>query len=423
MSQKSLPACASYRCFGKCSEFLLQFFLIISVTACTTFPRKSYVPDPQAAVAADGISDIRIWADASPAEITAAARFFEPTEAVTSRRLAILAISGGGSAGAFSAGLLSGWTDRGNRPQFDLVTGVSAGALVAPFAFLGSSYDQALLSAFSPSSTKSLTHGFQPIRLLLSNSIADGRSLKQLIDRAVTPALLQAIAVEHKKGRRLVVMTTNLDAQRPVIWNMGAIAESASSNSLELFREVLLASASIPGYYPPVRISAGTAAQPYQELHSDGGIFAQFFIAPDALMFTNDGFGISPKQSADLYIIVNNTLEPQFTITPDGIIGVAARAYETILKSHARATINSAFLFARSRELSFRLAYIEKNVPYDFRTPFSPEYIQAVSELGYETGLSGAWRRKPPTGDAEPRASSPVDHLGISTGPVVVLQQ
>jgi Patatin-like phospholipase len=375
---------------------LAALFLLV---ACGSVPRAPYEPAPDDALTVAGIPNARIWADGSPAELAQSNVVLRASAPVTGDHVNILALSGGGSGGAFGAGLLAGWTARGDRPAFDVVTGVSTGALIAPYAFLGSEYDAQLTKAFSPEETAALNKGVTPFRVLFSNGISDNAALKRLIDTLVTPALLRSVAVEHARGRRLLVLTTNLDAQRPVIWDMGVIAGSGSPTSLALFRRVLLASSSIPGLYPAVRIPISGHDGPYEELHTDGGVFAQLFVGPDALM-TSGVLGLQPDGvTLDLYVVINNALDPAFSVTPDSILGVVARSYETFLKSHARATINSTYLFAQSQGFPFHLAYLEENVPYDFREPFAPDYLSRVYALGFQTGITGDWRSQPPSGD------------------------
>jgi hypothetical protein len=345
--------------------FALAAFLVL--VACGSVSRVLYEPAREDELTVAGIPDARIWADGSPTELAQSRTALRASAPVVGDHVNILALSGSGLGGAFGAGLLAGWTERGDRPEFDVVTGVSAGALIAPYAFLGSEYDPQLTKAFSPEETAALNKGVTPFRVLFSNGISDNAALKSLIDTLVTPALLQSVAAEHAKGRRLLVLTINLDAQRQVIWDMGRIAQVGSPRALALFRRVLLASASIPGFYPAVRIPVSGPDGPYEELHSDGGIFAQLFVGPDALM-TSGVLAARPDGMAlDLYVVINNALDPAFSFTPDSILGVVARSYETFLKSHARATINSTYLFARSQGFPFQLAYLEENVPYDFR--------------------------------------------------------
>ena len=161
-----------------------------------------------------------------------------------------LALSGGGGDGAFGAGILCGWTEAGTRPRFKLVTGISTGALIAPFAFLGPEYDAKLKEAYTTISDKDIYKVPGLLKLVLNlgriEGVASTEPLAGLLERIIDDNMMQAIAAEHNKGRRLLVGTTQLDAQRQVIWNMGAIAASRNPDALKLFRQVLRASASDP---------------------------------------------------------------------------------------------------------------------------------------------------------------------------------
>ena len=189
-----------------------------------------------------------------------------------------LAISGGGSSGAFGAGILNGWTRTDTRPTFKIVTGISTGALIAPFAFLGSDYDKQLKLVFTTTRTQDILERLNIFRALFrGEAFTQTTPLKHLIETHFDAAFLRAVAVAHNQGRRLYVGTTNMDAQTLVIWNMGVIANSGHPDTLELFQKVILASASIPAAFPPVFIEVEVDGQTYDEMHADGGTVRQVF--------------------------------------------------------------------------------------------------------------------------------------------------
>ncbi|HKX13301.1 MAG TPA: patatin-like phospholipase family protein, partial [bacterium] len=191
-----------------------------------------------------------------------------------------LAVSGGGDNGAFGAGLLNGWTAAGTRPEFKAVTGISTGALIAPFAFLGPKYDHVLTTVYTTISKDDIFKKRGLIRGFFSDAMADSAPMGQLIERYVDRGLLDAIAAEYAKGRLLLVGTTDLDALEPVIWNMTALAASKHPRALDLFRRIMLASASIPGAFPPVMLDVEVDGVRHQEMHVDGGTIAQVFLYP-----------------------------------------------------------------------------------------------------------------------------------------------
>jgi hypothetical protein len=234
--------------------------------------RPDFTAEDQAAAVIPGIPDARFWADSEKDFLAALPSTPGPW----------LALSTGGGDGAFGAGLLNGWSESGKRPEFSVVTGVSTGALMAPYAFIGPSQDPGLKRAYTEYNAGDI---FEDTKT--PESLVDTWPLKRLIAKEVTPELLAQVAEQYKRGRRLFVATTNLDAQRGVIWNMGAIAAKGGEASLELFRNVLRASTAIPGLFPPVLIDVEANGKKTQEMHADGGLSAQIFVAPETMLNTS----------------------------------------------------------------------------------------------------------------------------------------
>ncbi|MGA3159498.1 MAG: patatin-like phospholipase family protein, partial [Steroidobacteraceae bacterium] len=223
-------------------------------------------------------------------------------QAAGGQALNVLALSGGGAGGAFGAGALVGWSRRGTRPDFQIVTGVSAGALIAPLAFLGQDWDPQLAEAFSGSQTEHLMHR-RLLGGLLGASVYDGKPLAKLVDHYVTDELLRAVAQRSREGRLLLVATTNLDSEEPVIWNLGLIAEQGGPVARRLFRDVLIASSSVPGIFPPVMISVQQGGRSFQEMHVDGSAINSLFFIPDvAAILPNP---IESLHGGHLYVLVN----------------------------------------------------------------------------------------------------------------------
>src|SRR5829696_1774067 len=234
---------------------LLVVFALFIVAGCASLPRISSTKDEQAVATIPGIPNARVWSDDRADALLA--RLTSDIRAVAAGRdgaVNVLAISGGGSNGAYGAGLLTGWSDRGTRPEFTVVTGASAGALIAPFAFLGSTYDPVLKSLFSEGIGQELLQ-IDGLSAIFGAGVFKTEPLKQLVARYVDEPMLAKIEAEYRKGRRLLIVTTNLDAQRTAVWDMGAIASSRAPGAVDLFRNVLVASASVPGVYSPVLIN------------------------------------------------------------------------------------------------------------------------------------------------------------------------
>ncbi|MGZ3327983.1 MAG: patatin-like phospholipase family protein [Xanthobacteraceae bacterium] len=248
---------------------------------CATVTRIPYTPQEQAAAVIPGIPDARVWAD-DPAIATGRSPV---VSSVALKQPTALALSGGGADGAFGAGLLAGWSARGTRPQFAVVTGASAGALIAPFAFGGAAYDETLRSVFASGEMANLLQS-DGLAGLFGTSLFKTAPLRDLIARHVDAALLEAIAREYRRGRRLYVVTTNIDAQRTAIWDMGKIAASGEPGALELFRNVLTASASVPGVFSPVLIDVEADGKRFAEMHVDGGVTTNVLIVPEAALLS-----------------------------------------------------------------------------------------------------------------------------------------
>jgi Patatin-like phospholipase len=292
-----------------------------------------------------------------------------------------LAMSGGGSDGAYAAGLLTGMTKAGNRPEFAVVTGASIGALIAPYAFLGPRYDEELQKQFT-----TITAGDIFEDRPTSDSLMDSWPLKRTIEKRVTPQLLADIAAEHRRGRRLLAVTTNLDAGRRVVWNLGAIAARGDDKALALFRAVLLASASIPGIFPPVVIEAEAHGKVFQELHNDGTITAPFFIAPESMLAGTGTVHLPTKQ---LYVIANAKLSQQFDVTTMQTVGVLGRSISLALQSGLRIELLLTLAAAQKQGIGLSVAQIDEEFQHPARGAFDPEYMKALFDFAVEQAKKG----------------------------------
>ncbi len=263
--------------------------LVLSGVGCVSVPKREPLPSALASSAKPlGEPKFRTWGDEVPPgleewltvgdEVDA-----ESYPALVGRPHHYLAISGGGPDGAFAAGLLVGWSARGDRPDFTVVTGISTGALTAPFVFLGSDYDEVLRELFTTITTEDVLKKRNFFRKFFSDSAMGSEPLAALLERHIGEPLMEAIAAESEKGRSLYIGTTHLDAGRPVIWNIGNIARSGHPGALNLIRRVLLASASIPAIFPPVLLEVEADGRSYDELHVDGGVTTQVFLYPTGI--------------------------------------------------------------------------------------------------------------------------------------------
>lgn len=305
-----------------------------------------------------------------------------------------LAISGGGDNGAYGAGFLNGWTAAGTRPEFKIVTGVSTGALIAPFAFLGPKYDHVLEQVYTATSQKDIFTRRGLLRGIFSDAMADTRPLARLIASHVNRQLLDEIAAEYAEGRVLLVGTANLDTLEPVVWNMTAIAASQDPNSIELFRSILLASASIPGVFPPVMIDVDVAGTHYQEMHVDGGTTAQVFFYPPSVDLTQMG---AANRKRVLYIIRNARLDADWASVERRTMPIATRAIASLTRTQGIGDLYRIFVTTQRDDIDFNLTFI----PPTFNTPhtedFDTNYMRELYATGKQIAEAGyQWEKFPP---------------------------
>jgi predicted acylesterase/phospholipase RssA len=299
-----------------------------------------------------------------------------------SGELQLLALSGGGANGAYGAGVMYGWGRRGDRPEFEVVTGVSAGALIAPFVFAGPAFDPALREAFTDGRSKDLLRS-RGLGALLWPGVFKPEPLRKLITNSVTPGLIEAVAAEHRKGRRLFIATTSLDTQTQVVWDMGALAQRTDPASRQLFQNILIASSSIPGVFPPVLLTFERGGQAVSELHADGGTVANFFVAPQAVL----GDPTRTTRAAHIFILLNSRTTPRFAVVPVGGLKIIARSFDTMLKSLTRSELTNVKLAASDKGLRLDVGEIPDELDENF-LDFSQTHMQALFAAGEQRGMA-----------------------------------
>jgi hypothetical protein len=330
--------------------------------------RPDFTAEDQAVAIIPGIPDARFWADSEKDFLAALPTTPGPW----------LALSTGGGDGAFGAGLLNGWSESGKRPEFSVVTGVSTGALMAPYAFIGPSQDAGLRRAYTEYNAGDI---FEDTKT--PESLVDTWPLKRLIGKEVTPELLAQIAEGYKRGRRLFVATTNLDAGRGVVWNMGAIAAKGDEASLELFRSILRASTAIPGLFPPVLIDVEANGKKTQEMHADGGLAAQIFVAPESMLNTSS---TTKLPVTELYLIANSRLTPEFQMTERSLIFVLGHAITVGVESMLRVNIDRAYAMAKRTSTPFFLSYPALASDQQGKGAFDTEFMKDLFQAGVARG-------------------------------------
>ena len=372
----------------------------VTLASCSAPPRLPAVPPEleHRAAALDNPA-LRTW----DAEVTAefrqelinAARRLPDINAPTH----FLALSGGGANGAFGAGLLCGWTIEGSRPEFTVVTGISTGALIAPFAYLGTAYDDRLRTLYTTVSTSQIATSRSFIAGLSSDAIMDSAPLRRKLLDVVDAEMIAAIAAEYGKGRILAVGTTNFDAGRAVIWNIGAIAASGHPDAPQLVRDVLLASASIPAAFPPVMIDVAVNGERYQEMHLDGATKSQVFLYPPSLELRAEATARGVQRERIAYVIRNARLTRDWESVPRRTIPIARRAIGSLIHANGVGDLFRIYLTARRDGVAFHLASIPDSFEAQPEEEFDPVFMTKLFDLGFELASAPGgypWMTKPP---------------------------
>jgi hypothetical protein len=371
---------------------IVRIVAVCAISSACAMPRVQFDERQQARAQVAGFPHVRIFADSPVEEFPA-----DPAYKFEQRKeLVLLALSGGGADGAFGAGLLNGWTTTKQRPEFTIVSGVSTGALIAPFAFLGPAYDSVIKEIYTGGHAEQFVKAAHFSNVIFGTGLISASSAKNIISQFINARLLDDIAREHRKGRRLFVVTTNLDAQRPVLWDMGAIAASGRPDALSVFGDVLAASASFPGVFSPVLIDVEADGFRFNEMHVDGATTDPILAAPEKLL---KRFAGAPSVSThkSIYMLINTKLEPNFEVTQNASLQIPGRALWTMVATERRKNVLSAYEFAHRNGFKFNLAYLPKDIPDTGSAEFDTGYMRSLFEYGYELGRSGgAWHSSPP---------------------------
>ncbi len=393
---------------GNIFSHLVLITLTLGLTACSGVQRNALPAEYIYEAQIPGIPDARDWGD-KPSEIfqkdlvkSMRQRIQHDPSVLTDNdaTVDILALSGGGGDGAYSVGILNGWTESGTRPTFTLVTGISTGSLVAPFAFLGPEYDDEITEIFTTVSTKDIyTQKSILPSLLGSDSLADSSPLAQLIAKHVDQDLLDEIAKASAQGRRLIIGTTNLDRRRLMIWNMSAIASSKSPGALELFRKVMLASSSFPVAFPPAYFDVIANGRHYDEMHVDGGISTEVFFFGFALDIKGalDTVGIKKQPKRRIFIVRNGQIDSPYKQVEPEVLSIAERALIGLTTSQGIGDLYRIYLVAQNNDIDFNSAFIPKSFDFKGSEAFDTKRMNLLYQLGYEQAKKGyPWQKVPP---------------------------
>ena len=386
---------------------ILVFAFVGALQACAAPERLPAVPKGQLVDASvPGIPEARLYVDGDPEPFERLglesvrrekAYLEEQGQAGAMPPAHYLVVSGGGDNGAFGAGLLVGWTKAGDRPEFKLVTGVSAGALIAPFAFLGPEYDAKLKEVFTSISAdniflkRSLVEGF------FGDALTDSTPLFELVGRYANREMLDAIGQEYARGRILLIATTDLDARHPVVWNIGKIAASGDPKALELFHKVLVASASIPGAFPPVMVDVEVDGTPYQEMHVDGGTMAQAFLYPPSLDVSELAEAQGTQRERYVYIIRNAKLDTDWASVERQTLSIVGRSVATLIHSQGIGDLYRMYLQTEKDGVDYNLAFIPPDFTAVHKEEFDTEFMRQLFDHAYQMSQKGyPWQQYPP---------------------------
>lgn len=390
------------------SARLAGILLLAFLAACSSPQRHPAVPlDHEKIAAVPGFDHIRWWGDVGddPTFLAAAndtirrERLFRSEHHLPGLApdVAYLAISGGGQNGAFGAGLLCGWTEAGTRPDFNVVTGVSTGALIAPFAFAGPAYDHVLRTVYTSICTADIMEDRGLLQGFFSDALSDTAPLRKLLNKYIDDAFIQRIADEYATGGLLLIGTTDLDAGRPVVWDIGAIAASGNPGSRKLIIDLMIASSAIPAFFPPVMLDIPIEGTPYQEMHVDGGAATQVFIFPASFHLRDFVTSSHAQRNRTAYIVRNSRLDPEWAETRPRTMSIAQRAISSLIQTQGLGDLYRLYLHCTRDGINYRLASIPASFRETAQEPFDPKYMGKLFEVGYQFGKSQSeWRTAPP---------------------------
>ena len=376
--------------------------LCLLLSACASVVRNPLPEELHQDVTVLGRSDFRQWGDAAHSKVFPGIETREQLEAayggIMNREHHYLVISGGGANGAYGAGVLKAWTELGTRPEFTIVTGVSTGALTAPFAFLGSDYDAKLEELYTTLDTTRLINTRSFFSILGADSVVDTTPLSQVLEEVVDEEMVAALAREHKKGRILSVGTTNMDAGRPVVWNLTRVAASGHPDAPRVIREVLLASASIPGAFPPVYIEVEASdGNKYDEMHGDGGVSSQMYFYPAGVDWNQVEQILGVKGKPSINLIRNAFIHSQYEIIEPRLLPIAGRTISSLIRTQGIGDFFRIWTLARRDGLDLEVTWIPDEVHTELglepTEAFDPKYMSALFEFGYQRTLNGeTWK-------------------------------
>lgn len=325
------------------------------------------------------------------------------TPKIQGDQLNILVLSGGGERGAFGAGVINGLYDNNTLPNFTLVTGVSTGALTAPFVFLGEDYIPKIHELMLQLNDKDILDKRSFLWPMYANSLVEGKKFMEFVEQTYSNSLIESIAKEHKKGRRLQIGTTHFDSGRQMIWNIGRIAVSDLPNKEELIRKIIIASASIPGFFPPQYFNVYVNGEVFEEMHVDGGLSHQLFFSSFGLDLGSISSYYGLEKKPNIYIIRNGLLRANFKQVGSGSIDIGLRSIDNLISSETIGDLYRELYISDSSNTNIYLTYIDDDFKYISNEElfFDPVYMNELYKYGYEIARKGnLWKVRKELGKA-----------------------
>lgn len=382
------------------------FLAILFVAACASEPPRN--PVPFGLINSAGVADmpdVRVWGDELSdllhQDLVHSIRNEKsglfPRGPDGAYQYSGLSLSGGGDHGAFGAGFLKGWSKSGSRPTFKIVSGISTGAMIAPFALLGSDYDDELESAYTSVSAADIYESKSVLGAYWRESLVDDHPLQELVHKFLSDEVIDAVAQAHRNGQRLYIGTTNFDAQRPVIWNMGAVANSPHPAAYDVFRKIILASASIPALFPPVLFEVESEGATYEEMHVDGGAVGQMFFHGEAIQWRKvlrDASGVDdPLDQSTLFLIIDGEVGAEYQAVPRRLMPIVVRTIGTLVKVSAWSALYRMYLHSQEDGYDFRYVGLPDDYAPENNQPYNPTEMKRMFDIGYDMGRhSEGWR-------------------------------
>ncbi|TIH15831.1 patatin [Marinifilum sp. JC120] len=384
---------------GRVCRQLIFFLLLILVSGCGL--KRNPIPvEMQAQASLPGYDQVRFFGDTTPKHMDAVMKKWAELGRMNKlpAEISFLSLSGGGADGAFGAGFLCGWTERGDRPTFGLVTGVSTGALIAPFAFMGSDYDPFIEMFYTTFETSDLVQQRSYVSAVSGDSVYSTEPLREALKKFINAEFIAKIGAEHRKGRRLLIGTTNLDAMRPVYWDIGALAQYGTPEADQLIRDVILASASVPVAFPPVYFKVKAGDRIYDEMHVDGGVSNQVFSYPPSIHLAEELEKIGEKRKIVLYVIRNDALVTEGVQVEPYIGGIAARSLAGLIRNQGIGDLYRMYYTSQRDGIDFKLTFIPPDYNEESDEMFSPVYMSKLFVLGHSMAKAPSpWHAAPPS--------------------------